>query len=151
MNYTYRDLLEALQELTSDELDMHVTVYDRGQEAYHRLNYTGKCEGDDVLDADHPIMIINDPEETVSEPEPHSEYVREVVDGEPRWITRALSQFPDVRACEIWLEFADGSTLTTDDFLDMDEDIETQIRDNFCPENVGGAKIVNFKWKELGI
>ena len=96
-------------------------------------------------------MIINDREENVSEPEPHSEYVREVVDGEPRWITRVLSQFPDIRSCEIWLEFADGSTLTTDDFLDMDKCIETQIRDNFCPENVGGSKIVNFKWKELGI
>ena len=49
MNYTYRQLLEALQKLSSDELDMHVTVYDRGQEAYHQLNYTGKCEGDDVV------------------------------------------------------------------------------------------------------
>ncbi len=134
MNYTYRDLLEALQDMSSDDLDMSVTVYDRGQEAYHKLNYAGKCEGDDKVSADQPILIINDPEETVSEPH------REVV-----------HTFPDVRACEIWLEFADGSTLTTDDFLDMDEDIETQIRDNFCPENVGGAKIVDFKWKELGI
>ena len=132
MNYTYRDLLEALQEMTSDELDMSVTVYDRTNEVYHPLNYTGKCEGDDVVDADHPIMIINDPEENVSEPE-------------------VIREFPDVRSCEVWLEFADGSTLTTDDFLDMDKCIETQIRDNFCPENVGGAKIVNFKWKELGI
>ena len=145
MIYTYRDLLEALQEMTSDELDMSVTVYDRGQEAYHQLNYAGKCEGDDKVSADQPILIVNDPEETVSEPH------REVVDGEPRWITHALNQIPDIRSCEIWLEFADGSTLTTDDFLDMDKCIETQIRDNFCPENVGGAKIVNFKWKELGI
>jgi len=132
MNYTYRQLLEALQELSSDELDMHVTIYDRGREVYHPLNYTGKCEGDDVVDADHPIMIINDPDENVSEPE-------------------VIREFPDVRSCEVWIEFADGSTLTTDDFLDMDKCIETQIRDNFCPENVGGAKIVNFKWKELGI
>jgi len=134
MNYTYRQLLEALQELSSDELDLHVTIYDSSREVYHPLNYTGKCEGDDVLDADHPIMIINDPEENVSEP--HQEVVH---------------TFPDIRSCEIWLEFADGSTLTTDDFLDVDKCIETQIRDNFCPENVGGAKIVNFKWKELGI
>ena len=103
-------------------------------------------------------MIINDPEETVSEPEPHSEYVREVVDGEPRWTTRALSQFPDIRSCEIWLEFADGSTLTTDTFLDMDKCIETQIRDTFeirprlhDPATKSGSAIVNFKWKELGI
>ena len=141
MNYTYRDLLEALQEFSSDELDMHVTVYDRGQEAYHQLNYTGKCEGDDVVNADHPIMIINDPEENVSEP--HQEVVH---------------TFPDIRSCEIWLEFADGSTLTTDDFLDMDECIETQIRDTFeirpqlhDPTTKSGSAIVNFKWKELGI
>jgi len=139
MNYTYRQLLTALQELSSDELDMHVTVYDRTNEVYHPLNYTGKCEGDDVLDADHPIMIINDPEENVSE----SEVIRE---------------FPDVRSCEVWLEFADGSTLTTDAFLDMDKCIETQIRDTFeirprlhSPETKSGPAIVNFKWKELGI
>ena len=28
---------------------MSVTVYDRGQEAYHKLNYAGKCEGDDKV------------------------------------------------------------------------------------------------------
>jgi len=137
MNYTYRQLLTALQELSSDELDMHVTVYDRTNEVYHPLNYTGKCEGDDVLDADHPIMIINDPEENVSE----SEVIRE---------------FPDVRSCEVWLEFADGSTLTTDAFLDMDKCIETQIRDTFFSPHAlksGSVKSpgVNFKWKELGI
>ena len=139
MNYTYRDLLEALQEFSSDELDMHVTVYDRGQEAYHQLNYAGKCEGDDKVSADQPIIIINDPEESVSEPE----FIRE---------------FPDIRSCEIWLEFADGSTLTTDDFLDMDKCIETQIRDTFEARSVrfhsatkSGSAIVNFKWKELGI
>tara|TARA_B100001094_G_C17835019_1_gene625087 strand:+ start:68 stop:481 length:414 start_codon:yes stop_codon:yes gene_type:complete len=137
MNYTYRQLLTALQELSSDELDMHVTVYDRTNEVYHPLNYTGKCEGDDVLDADHPIMIINDPEENVSE----SEVIRE---------------FPDVRSCEVWLEFADGSTLTTDAFLDMDKCIETQIRDTFfSPHAIKSGSVkspgVNFKWKELGI
>ena len=135
MNYTYRDLLEALQELTSDELDMSVTVYDRGQEAYHKLNYAGKCEGDDKVNADHPIMIITDPEETVSEP--HQEVVH---------------TFPDIRSCEIWLEFADGSTLTTDVFLNMNKCIEAQIRCSFeSPRFDGKHRIVNFKWKELGI
>jgi hypothetical protein len=141
MNYTYRQLLEALQELTSDELDMHVTIYDRGQEAYHRLSYAGKCEGDDVVSSDRPIIIINDPDENVSEP-----------------ITEVVRTFPDVRSCEIWIEFADGSTMTIDDFLDMDECIETQIRDTFeirprfhDPATKSGPAIVNFKWKELGI
>ena len=154
MSYTYRDLLEALQEMSSDELDLHVTIYDRGREVYHPLNYTGKCEGDDVVDADHPIMIINDPEETVSEPEPHSEYVREVVDGEPRWITRVLSQIPDRRSCEVWIEFVDGSEMTVDMQLDMDLSIEDQIRETFeSPESrlSRDLGIVNFKWKELGI
>ena len=63
MNYTYRQLLEALLELSQEELDMHVSIYDFTNEVYYPLNYTGKCEGDDVLDADHPIMIINDPED----------------------------------------------------------------------------------------
>lgn len=135
MNYTYRDLLEALQEMSSDELDLHVTIYDRGREVYHPLNYTGKCEGDDVVDADHPIMIINDPEETVSEP--HQEVVH---------------TFPDIRSCEIWLEYADGSTMIADVFLDMDECIETQIRCSFeSPDKGEQDRIVNFKWKELGI
>ena len=139
MNYTYKDLLEALQDLTSDELDMHVTVYDRGQEAYYQLNYAGKCEGDDKVSADQPILIINDPEETVSEP--HQEVIH-------------ISS--DIRSCEIWLEFADGSTLTTDAFLDMDKCIETQIRDIFfSPHAIKSGLVkspgVTFKWKELGI
>ena len=135
MNYTYRDLLEALQEFSSDELDMHVTIYDRGREVYHPLNYTGKCEGDDVVDADHPIMIINDPEENVSEPE-------------------VIREFPDVRSCEVWLEYEDGSEHTVDTFLNMDLSIEEQIRETFEAPNLEveeGSKLVNFKWKELGI
>ena len=135
MNYTYRQLLEALQEFSSDELDMHVTIYDRGQEAYHQPSYAGKCEGDDVVSSDHPIIIINDPDKNVSEP-----------------ITEVVRTFPDVRSCEIWIEFADGSTMTTDDFLDMDECIETQIRDTFeNPDMRGGSEIVKFNWRELGI
>ena len=135
MNYTYRQLLEALQEFSSDELDMHVTIYDRGREVYHPLNYTGKCEGDDVVDADHPIMIINDPEENVSEPE-------------------VIREFPDVRSCEVWLEYEDGSEHTVDTFLNMDLSIEEQIRETFEAPNLEveeGSKLVNFKWKELGI
>ena len=83
-------------------------------------------------------MIINDPEENVSEPEDTHE-------------------FSDIRSCEIWLEFDDGSTLTTDAVLDMDKCIETQIRDTFEEDGEtiksGSAKCpgVNFKWKELGI
>ena len=140
MNYTYRDLLEALQEMSSDELDMSVTVYDRGQEAYHKLNYAGKCEGDDKVNADQPILIINDPEETVSECPPLGAFPSD----------RPL--FPDIRSCEIWIEYADGSTLSTDVFLDMDECIEEQIRCSFeSPDVKEGSEIVKFNWRELGI
>ena len=134
MNYTYRQLLEALQELSSDELDMDVIVYDQTNEAYHSLNYAGRCEGDGIVDAFHTLLIINDPEENVSEP--HQEVVH---------------TFPDVRSCEIWLEYADGSTLTADVFLDMDKCIESQIRCSFQSPGREEDRIVNFKWKELGI
>jgi len=138
MNYTYKQLLEALQELSSDELDMQVIVYDQTREEYHSLNYAGRCEGDGIVDAFHTLLIINDPEETVSEP--HQEVIH---------------TFPDVRSCEIWIEFEDGSTMTVSDFLDMDDCIETQIRDTFenhiAIDDDKPNKIVNFKWKELGI
>jgi len=133
MNYTYRQLLEALLDLSQDELDMHVSVYDMTNEEYYPLNYTGKCEGDDVLAADHPIMIINDLEENVSEPEDTRE-------------------FPDVRACEVWLEYEDGTKCNVDAHLNMDESIEAQIRESFeAPNLEEGFKLINFKWKELGI
>ena len=134
MNYTYRQLLEALQELSSDELDMHVIVYDQTNEVYHPLNYAGRCEGDGIVDAFHTLLIINDPEETVSEPDP-----------------QVVHASPDIRSCEIWLEYADGSTLTADVFLDMDKCIESQIRCSFQSPGREEDRIVNFKWKELGI
>ena len=141
MNYTYRDLLEALQDMSSDELDLSVTIYDRGQEAYHKLNYAGKCEGDDKVSADQPILIINDPEETVSE-----------CPSLGAFPSSDFPEFPDVRACELWIEYAEGSTLTTDAFLDMDKCIETQIRCAFeSPDESGRNRLVNFKWRELGI
>ena len=57
MNYTYRQLLEALCELTEEQLDLHVTVYDFQKEEYYPLNYTGTTEGDDVVDDEHPILM----------------------------------------------------------------------------------------------
>ena len=134
MNYTYRQLLEALQELSSDELDMQVIVYDQTREEYHSLNYAGRCEGDGIVDAFHTLLIINDPDETVSEP------VSEVVD-----------RSTDVRACEVWIEYNDGSELTTDMFLDMDRSVEDQVYESFNSMTKEYPQITNFKWKELGI
>ena len=134
MNYTYRQLLEALQELSSDELDMQVIVYDQTREEYHSLNYAGRCEGDGIVDAFHTLLIINDPDETVSEP------VSEVVD-----------RSSNVRACEVWIEYNDGSELTTDMFLDMDRLVEDQVYESFNSMTKDYPQITNFKWKELGI
>ena len=62
MYYTYRELLEALQELSEEELDKTATIYDKTFEAYIAIDYTDKTWDDDVIEANHPIIIINDPE-----------------------------------------------------------------------------------------
>ena len=134
MNYTYRQLLEALQELSSDELDMQVIVYDQTREDYHSLNYAGRCEGDGIVDAFHTLLIINDPDETVSEP-----------------VSEVVNRSSDVRACQVWIEYNDGSELTTDMFLDMDRSVEDQVYESFNSMTKDYPQITNFKWKELGI
>jgi hypothetical protein len=63
MYYTYRELLEALKELTEEELDMTATIYDKTFDAFIPIDYTEKTvDEDDVLEACHPIIVINDPE-----------------------------------------------------------------------------------------
>ena len=62
MYYTYRELLEALQELPEHDLDKTATIYDKSFDAYMPIDYTEKTVDDDVLDAYHPIIVINDPE-----------------------------------------------------------------------------------------
>jgi len=61
MYYTYRELLEALQELSEEESDMPATIYDKTFDAYMPIDYTEKTTDDDVLDAHHPVIVINDP------------------------------------------------------------------------------------------
>ncbi len=63
MYYTYRELLKALKELTEEELDMTATIYDKTFDAYMPIDYTEKTVDDDVLEAYHPIIVINDPEQ----------------------------------------------------------------------------------------
>lgn len=69
MNYTYRQLLNALAELSAEELDLSATLYDFQREEYYPLNYCGKTDGDDIVESEHPILIFNDPidEETDNE------------------------------------------------------------------------------------
>ena len=56
----------------------------------------------------------------------------------------------DVRACEVWVEYADGTTHTYDVFLDIDSSIEDQVYQSFeCP--AFNNPITNFKWQELDV
>ena len=61
MYYTYRELLEALQELPEHDLDKTATIYDKTFDAYMPIDYTETTTDDDVLDAHHPVIVINDP------------------------------------------------------------------------------------------
>ena len=61
--YTYRELLEALQELPEHDLDKTATIYDKTFDAYMPIDYTETTvDDDDVLEPYHPIIVINDPE-----------------------------------------------------------------------------------------
>ena len=62
MYYTYRELLEALKELSEEQLDKTATIYDKSFDAYMPIDYTDTTWDDDVLEANHPIIVINDPE-----------------------------------------------------------------------------------------
>jgi hypothetical protein len=55
---TYKDLLNQLQNLTEEQLNSNVAVYDTGVDEYYQLNVefvftTDEC---DVLDVDHPVI-----------------------------------------------------------------------------------------------
>ena len=55
---TYKELLQQLQQLTEDQLNEDVCVYDTGTDEYYQLKVelvysTQEC---DVLNLDHPII-----------------------------------------------------------------------------------------------
>ena len=55
---TYKDLLLQLQQLTEDQMNSDVAVYDEGTDEYYQLKVelvfaTEECQ---VLDVDHPII-----------------------------------------------------------------------------------------------
>ena len=62
MYYTYRELLNALLELSEEELDMTATVYDGSHEwdTYYPITSTDKTVELDVLDEGHPVIVSND-------------------------------------------------------------------------------------------
>ena len=55
------------------------------------------------------------------------------------------SEFPDVRNVKITLEYSDGAIIETDDFLDIDLNIEEQVFENFDQRD--GSKLISFKWQ----
>ena len=55
---TYKELLQQLQQLSKDQLNEDVCVYDEGTDEYYQLKVelvfaTEECQ---VLDVDHPII-----------------------------------------------------------------------------------------------
>ena len=58
---TYRELAALImEEFNDDQLDMDVSVYDWDQDEFYPLAETpwAITSEDDVLDADHPYLII---------------------------------------------------------------------------------------------
>ena len=56
MAMTYADLLDALKELTPEQLQMNVTIYTIGEFYPAETNMTD--EDDDVLGPNHPYLKI---------------------------------------------------------------------------------------------
>jgi len=55
---TYKELLERLKGLSEEQLNCDVTVYDDYGDEYHGWVEFGIVEETDVLDKDHPILIL---------------------------------------------------------------------------------------------
>jgi hypothetical protein len=59
---TYRQLLEALKELSEDELENSITVYIEPQKAAYKVDYTAIVKKDSslsgIVDLDVPILVI---------------------------------------------------------------------------------------------
>ena len=69
MNYTFRDLLEALKELNEEQLDMTATICDYESDEFYPVEFTSNSDdivieddglpGTDRLGVDnHPIIVI---------------------------------------------------------------------------------------------
>lgn len=56
-NMTFRELLNRLSQLTPEQLDMDVSVYDGNADEYFSAYGLYICE-DNVLDDDHPYIAF---------------------------------------------------------------------------------------------
>ena len=55
---TYKQLLHFLESLTPEQLEANVAVYDATEDEYHPSHAATFTVGDDVLDDNHPILIV---------------------------------------------------------------------------------------------
>ena len=61
-NMTYRELADLINSLSEEQQNTTVTVYDPApDEFFPAYNFitTGEAFGTDVLDEDHPVILIN--------------------------------------------------------------------------------------------
>ena len=57
-NVTYRELLEALQKLSEEELEMNVTIHHVYPDNYYPVERIARSE-EGALDKDHPILVVS--------------------------------------------------------------------------------------------
>jgi hypothetical protein len=55
---TYKELLQQLQQLSEDQLNSDVAIYDEGTDEYYQLKVelVFATDAQSVLDVDHPII-----------------------------------------------------------------------------------------------
>ena len=60
MDTTYQEILDALKELTPEQLKMSATVFDRGLDEYRPIQTFGLDEANqyDVFEKRHPYFLI---------------------------------------------------------------------------------------------
>lgn len=56
---TYQQLLDILQTLTHEQLKANLSIYDPTIDEYYTVSGFGITNEDEVLDKDHPYIILN--------------------------------------------------------------------------------------------
>jgi hypothetical protein len=58
---TYRNLITKLLNLSDDELDLDVTIYDKQEDEYYYVDDVIIAPNDGVLDKNHPVLLLDCP------------------------------------------------------------------------------------------
>jgi len=53
---------------------------------------------------------------------------------------------PDIRLCSVWVKYTDGQEFNHEVWMDIDECVETQIRQNFETLSIEYPQIADFRW-----